>query len=295
MDTPDTLYPSALCGWRGADAVQQTLARGFPALAEAAPHLMTGAAPQQVLLYRVWEEMFLDPNYPAQTIGDCTGFGNSHCHDLLMVLEAYLGGLDQAKIHETCTEFTYATGREVAGILGRSDGGYGAAVVKAMTTIGTLPRGAVGPYSGDRAKQWGYSGAPANLKAEAAAFKVGAAAAVTTTDEAIASLNNGLPFSICSGQGFTMTRDSDGFCQARGSWGHCMFVSAYRTDRPGFLIHQSWGRNTPSGPVALNQPDWTFWCDVPSMAGILGEGDSWALSGSKGFTAQPLPASLRTA
>jgi hypothetical protein len=293
VDTPDTSYPSALCGWRGVDAVQQTIARRIPALAKAAPHLMTAAAPQQVLLYKVWQEMFLDPNYIAQAIGDCTGFGNSHCHDLDMVLAAYLGDIDQSTIHETCTEFTYATGREIASILGAPDGGYGSAVAKAMTTIGVVPRGIVGPYSGQRAKDWGRTGVPADIRAQA--VKVGSCAAITTIAEAEASLNNGHPFAICTKQGFSLKRDEHGFCPPLHQWGHCMFVSARRTDIPGFLIHQSWGRNMPAGPTALGQPDWTFWCNDVVMGWILAEGDSWAFSGSKGFVEQPLPAALLTA
>ena len=54
---------------------------------------------------------------------------------------------------ETDTEFIYATSREVAGILGQGDGSYGAAAVKAMTTIGMVSRqmlGKDGTYSGQR-------------------------------------------------------------------------------------------------------------------------------------------------
>ncbi len=72
-----------------------------------------------------------------------------------------------------------------------------------------------------------------------------------------------------------------------------MFVSAYRMARPGFLVHQSWGRDMPTGPVALGQPDWTFWVSPTDMAAILVESDSWALSGSKGFARQGSPRELR--
>lgn len=291
---PDQFDTSLLCGWIGADSTQQLLAGTMPSLSQAAPWLST-APTGQVLLYKVMEELFLDPNYPAQQIGDCTGFGNSHCLDLLMCLDAYLGDMPYAGIHETCTEFSYSVGREIAGILGSGDGGYGAAVAKGMCTVGVLPRGAVGTYSGQRARQWGRTGAPADMKTEAAAYKVQSSAQVENTDQAITLLNSGHPFSICTAIGFNLQRDQDGFCHRSGRWGHCMFVSAYRTDKPGFLIHQSWGRNMPTGPTVFAQPDWTFWCDVPTMAGILAEGDSWALSGPKGFIKQYLPNALKVA
>lgn len=72
-----------------------------------------------------------------------------------------------------------------------------------------------------------------------------------------------------------------------------MFVSADRTDCPDFLVHQSWGQDVPTGPVASGQPDWTFWISPTEMAAILVESDSWALSGSKGFAQQGLPRELR--
>ena len=62
---------------------------------------------------------------------------------------------------ETDTEFLYGASRQVAGILGTNDGSYGAAAVKAMTTIGVVCRemlGTDGTYSGDRAELWGKTG-----------------------------------------------------------------------------------------------------------------------------------------
>src|SRR6185437_14006897 len=122
--------------------------------------------------------------YPAQQIGDCVSFGHGHGNDLLQCIEIGLG--EPVVYQETDTEFIYATSREVAGILGRQDGSFGSAAVKAMTTLGMISRpmlGDSGAYSGDRAKQWGYSGAPADVKAKAAPFKLGAAALVGTWDE----------------------------------------------------------------------------------------------------------------
>ena len=153
-----------LCGWRGIDATQKLFAGQFSALRQAAPHLFGGPAPTDpVLLYKAWSDVLGKyPDYPAQQIGDCVSFGHGHGNDLLQCIEIGLG--EPAEYRETDTEFIYAASREVAGILGTSDGSYGAAAVKAMTTIGLLSREMLGTdatYSGDRAKAWGADRAAA--------------------------------------------------------------------------------------------------------------------------------------
>lgn len=281
-----------LCGWRGVDDLQRTFASHFPTLAQSAPNLMESAPmTEPSLLYKAWRGVLgKDPAYQAQQIGDCVSFGHGHGNDLLQCIEIGLG--DPAVFQETDTEFIYATSREVAGILGRQDGSYGAAAVKAMTTMGMVSRamlGSDGAYSGQRAKTWGLSGAPASVKDEARAFKLGSAAQVSTWNELVAALRNGYPVTICTAQGFTLDRDADGFCKPRGSWGHCMFIAGVRFDRPGACIIQSWGPDCPTGPRALDQPGFSFWADQATVERILGEGDSWALSKSPAFQKRELP------
>lgn len=293
---------SRLCGWRGVDAVQRAFAGRFPSLARSAPHLMAAASASPpsrssppVLLYKAWKDVLgKDPAYPAQQIGDCVSFGHGHANDLLQCVEIGLGA--PSVYQETDTEFIYASSRAVAGILGRQDGSYGAAAVKAMTTVGMVSRpmlGADGAYSGERAKDWGWHGAPAPIREEAAPFKLGSAALVSTWDELIAALSNGYPVTICTARGFVLKRDDDGFCAPKGRWGHCMFVAAARFDRPGACIVQSWGPDCPTGPVALGQPSFSFWADRAVIESILGEGDSWALSKAPAFEKRELPPAWR--
>lgn len=225
-------------------------------------------------------------------VHNCVSFGHSHANDLLQCIEIGLG--EPVSFQETDTEFIYATSREVAGILGNQDGSYGSAAIKAMTTIGMVSRsmlGTDGAYSGQRAKDWGLHGAPASVKSEAAPFKLGGGALVSTWDELVAAIQNGYPVTICTGQGFTLVRDSEGFCTARGTWGHCMFIAGVRFDRPGACIIQSWGPDSPTGPTALDQPSFSFWADQAIIEKILGQGDSWALSKSPSFVVRPTPPS----
>src|SRR5258708_26538552 len=103
-------------------------------------------------------------------------------------------------------------GGEAGNMLGWGEGCFGSAAVKAMTTMGVVPRAAVGPYDGQRAKRWGHDGAPAEIKQKAAQWKLGNAALVRSWEELVAALSNGYPVTICTGMGFTMRRDEQGFC-----------------------------------------------------------------------------------
>jgi hypothetical protein len=268
-------------------------AASMPRLSQAAPHLLARDASDKrpILLYKAWTDLFADyPHYPAQQIGDCVSFGHAHGNDLLQCVEWVLNNPGKAPtaadIQETDTEFIYGASREIGGMLGPFDGSYGAAAVKAMTQVGMVSRrmlGAEGEYSGRRAKQFGRTGPPADWKAKAAAYKLGSYAQVTTWDELVAALGNGHPTTICTGMGFTLQRDSQGFCERSGRWGHCMVVGGVRFDREGACILQSWGMDTPSGPRALDQPPYSFWVDRRHIEAILSEGDSWALSRSPHF------------
>lgn len=288
----DTTPPHAVDGWLGADEVQRGFAARRPTFVQAAAGLVRDdAGGPPVLLYKAFRDVLGSyPAYPAQQIGDCVGFGHGHGLDLLQCVEIALG--EASDFRESSTEFIYAASREAAGILGNRDGSYGSAAVSAMSTIGVASRemlGAGGGYSGERAKSWGYYGAPAELKAKAAAFKLGSAARVTTWAELTAAMRNGYPVTICSNQGFTMARDRDGFCAARGSWGHCMLIAGVRFDRPGACILQSWGPDQPAGPLALDQPSYSFWADRAAVESILAQGDSWALARAPEFAPRPLP------
>jgi hypothetical protein len=292
---PDHDY-AHLCGWLGVDDVQAGLAVTLPKLAYVGSHLFGAAPPSApVLMYRAWLDILgFFPPYPAQQIGDCVSFGHGHGNDLLQAVEVRLGA--SFLYRETDTEFIYAAAREVAGILGPTDGCYGAAAVKAMTHTGMVSRaeaGSNGVYSGDRAKVWGAVGPPQALEAKAAFHKLGMAALVLTWDELVAAITNGYPVTICTSQGFNLVRDADGFCAAHGTWGHCMVIGGVRFDRPGACILQSWGPNVPTGPTALGQPDWSFWAERAVIETILGEGDSWALSRTPGFAERQLPPSWR--
>jgi hypothetical protein len=302
-----TPMPTRPFGWIDdpAHRAHAQAAMGLDTLAVVAPHLMIAAAPNppaDILLYRAWKDVLGSyPNYPAQQIGDCESFGHGHGGDLDQCVEAALEGSD-LDYRETCTEALYAAGREAGGMLGWQDGCDGAAMVQAMRTIGVVPREAVGAYSGQRARQWGHDGLPGEVRKIAAGFTYQAAALVTTADEAIAALANGLPVTISSDCGFEggggFRRDAQGICQPGGSWPHCMVIVG-RISSDGvdtFVIAQSWGNAEPPGPCPFDMPPFCFRArrDVVEPR-ILAQRDSYALSKAPAFKHRPLPASWTVA
>jgi hypothetical protein len=286
---PTTQFP----GWIDSPE-RHAMARTFaPPFAQAAPSLM--GADDNVFLYRAYKEALGSyPKYVAQAIGDCTSFGSGHAVDLLQCVEMVIGK-EPIEFKETCTEFIYACGREIGGMLGGGDGCYGTAVAKALVDVGAVSREMVGPYSGSRAKDWGRRGAPKEWKDAAQAFRVGAAALVTTCDELDAALANGYPAAGGFSQGFSMHRDANGVCRQQGRWGHEeAFVGRRRRDgKREYLLLQSWGPGVPDGPLTDDQPDFSFWIAEDSMESILGQRDTLAFSAFPGFKRRPLPASFK--
>ena len=257
------------------------------------PRLARSGAGKTVLLYKAYKDVndgaYID--YPAQTIGDCVSQGFGHGIDLLESVQISIGGSSE-RFEPTATEAIYGMARvDIGGELGsHSDGAVGAWAAKAVTTLGTVSRDVLGPYDGRRARAWGAEGVPEDIKRMASDHKVQTCSLVTTYEELEDALANGYPVTVCSDQGFMSERDDDGFCRASGTWGHCMLIVGVRADeRPGACIFQSWGSDSPGGPIALDQPPNSFWADRDVVEAMLAQNDSWSLSNFEGYPAQVLP------
>ena len=245
-----------------------------------------------VLLYKAWSDVLGQyPNYPAQQIGDCVSFGHGHGNDLLQCIESRLG--EPIDYRETDTEFIYAASREVAGILGTGDGSYGAAAVKAMTTIGLVSRemlGTDGAYSGDRAKEWGQTGPPQMSSSRPAPYKLGFRRPGLDLGRA-----GGGDHQRISRDDLHETRDSPSratqTASARPAVHGAIACSspASASIARGPASSRVGGRTCPAGPTALGQPDFSFWAEQDVIEQILGEGDSWALSKAAAFMKRELP------
>jgi hypothetical protein len=146
-------------------------------------------------------------------------------------------------------------------------------------------------YSASRARSWGRTGVPDALEADAKLHPVKGCALVTSAADARRAIAQGYPVAVCSNQGFTMTRDANGFCRASGSWPHCMSIIAIRSaPRPGFFILNSWGDNAHTGPVwPADAPPAGFWADESTVDRMLKQNDSFALSDVSGFPRRVVP------
>jgi len=282
-------------GWiHNPDEVGRQLATlPHPLFAQAAPRLSGSGTDKTTLLYKAFKDAnggaYID--YPAQTIGDCVSHGFGHGVDLLESVQIAIGKKNEV-LKQTATEAIYGMARvDVGGERGSySDGAVGAWAAKAVSTIGTVSRDVVGPYDGNRAKAWGAKGVPAVIESQATKHKVVTVSLVSSYEELEDALANGYPVPVCSNQGFTLERDSDGFCQAKGTWGHCMLIVGVRSgDRPGACIFQSWGPEMPTGPLTLDQPPNSFWADREVVTSMLAMRDSWAISQFQGYPGQVVP------
>lgn len=284
-----------LRGWKDDSAEVRKQLKGMPLpfFRTSAPRLARSGAGRTVLLYKAFKEVngdhYLD--YPAQQIGDCVSQAFGHGIDMLAAVQIAIGHKPE-QFRQTATEAIYGMARvDIGGLKGDlEDGAVGAWAAKAVTTLGTISRDLVGPYQGERAKEWGAWGIPHELYVQSAGHKVRTASLVSTYSELEDALSNGYPVTVCSSQGFTLERDAEGFCGPQGRWDHCMLMLGTRADpRPGACIFQSWGSDAPTGPLALDQPPNSFWADRKVIERMLAKGDSWSLSSFQGYPAQLLP------
>lgn len=239
----------------------------------------------------------------SQGIGSCVGWGWSLASDLLAACdiacrhesESYGGRVLEASV--------YAFSRVEAGggrPAGMSDGSYGGAAAKAVTQFGTLHYGIdyagqkFDNYSANREKTWGNTGVPNELEPFALHHRVQTTTLVVTFADAAKAIANGYPVPVCSGQGFGMSRDTDGFAAARGAWSHCMcFAGVRHGKRPGLLCVNSWGASNtgPHYPEAMPQSfaECSFWVDASVCDSMLSGRDSFSIAGYEGFAPRRLP------
>jgi hypothetical protein len=281
-------------GWINApDQVDKFLPQTRPLAGE-----LTLDEKKDVLLYKhVRDALGTDAPKGPQGIGDCVSWGWSNLVNYIQALQIVMArrnGTPEPEFQEIATEATYGFSRvEVGGQRGSySDGSVGAWAAEAAKNYGYLSRkyleskGLPGKYDPKRAKKWGAEGVPDELEPEARLRLIKSVALVTSFAEAATFIQNGYPVAVCSNQGFSMTRDKDGFAAPRGTWNHCMLFMAVRWDRPGLCCSQSWGANTPDGPLALEQPDNSFWVDDRTVDRMLKQRDSFAGGPFDGYISQ---------
>lgn len=234
------------------------------------------------------------PNVNQETVGCCVGCGWKHGADVCQATSILTGV--KASWKPVSVEVIYGGSRvEVGGGRIRSDGSIGAWAAKWCRDWGLVPMEKIGEYdltafSPARARDWGRSGCPDALEPAAKLHPIKSTALVRTWADVQRAIGQDYPVVVCSDQGFTMSRDKDGFASPRGAWAHCMVIIGIRGgQRPGAFILNSWGDKAHTGPVwPEDAPVAGFWADTNVIDRMVKQGDSFALSDVIGFPSRKL-------
>lgn len=165
-------------------------------------------------------------------VGSCVGNGSATAVDVTAACEIVLAKQPETYKARVAADALYGECRTISHDLSGGDGSYGGAAANAIRQYGTLhmldygPAGDFRKYSATKCKTFNRQAVPGPLLSLAGAHKMHAATLVATPEEARTALQNGYGISVCSNQGFTSTRDADGFARAQGSWSHCVLPDA---------------------------------------------------------------------
>jgi len=257
--------------------------------------------PDEVLGWKVWKEVTGNPwpVFQQGSIGSCVAFGTSAAIMFTIASECYAGEPETAFI--PCFESIYGLSRVEIGQrrLGRGDGSIGAWAAKAVRDYGVLPQGVHGKYdlssySVSRCKDWGWSGLPDDLEPAAKKHPIKETTQVRTFDELVLALAQGFGVQVASSQGFSMRRDSAGYCTPSGRWQHSMsFIGYRRKGRAGAFIVNSWGGSTTTGPKSHEDaPLSGWWVEANVVESMLRQNDSFCFSGLAGMPRRTVDWSL---
>ena len=282
----------------GVEKVLAVLPR--PIFAYQANRITDSGKGKTVLLHEILGNLLGTFPIHKQEIGDCVSHGWALGIDVLKAVESVLKKEPEQFLAPTATEYLYYTGRVKVGggKLGNDDGSLGAWQAKAVQDHGVAARlkydGVdLTEYSGKRAKEWGSPRAaiPPAVESAGRQHPVQTASLITSYEDARDAIANGYPIPVCSMQGFSETRDGEGFARAQGQWAHCMLFMAVDDNprRPGLLCMNSWGPDWITGPKRLGQPDGSFWVEAATVTSMLRQRDSYAISNFKGYPARELP------
>ena len=275
-----------------------------PTLASAGPDLR--AAGEDVMLYPAL--LACDSKWKRGSqgsVGSCVGWGSSLAVDVLAACDIHWRKEPEAWKGRTIESSLYGFSRvEARGIRANTggDGSTGFHAAKAIRDFGSLHYGV--DYGGTvireegkqaRDREWGRNGVPDVLEPFAKERRCSETTLATSFDDCARAISNGFGVVFCSGQGFSMSRDEDGFCRAGGVWWHCLFGGGVRFGkRPGVLIFNSWGdSNTVGKHYPHDMPEavrnCSFWADADVIDRMCAGRDSYVYAGFSGFKPTQLP------
>lgn len=235
------------------------------------------------------------PNVNQKDVGCCVGCGWKHATDVCSAVQVVNGKAEEWR--PVSVEVIYGGSRvEVGGGQLSGDGSLGAWANEWISKKGGVvpmdryPSVDLTDFSPARARQFGRSGVPQDVEDKSRLHPVKGTALVRTWQDVDRSIRQGYPVAVCSDQGFTMTRDAQGFGSPQGQWMHCMsFIAVRGGDRPGAFCLNSWGDTAHTGPkFPADMPTAGFWVDSRTVERMVSQGDSYALADLAGFPARQL-------
>lgn len=254
--------------------------------------------PRYVFGWKAYEGLFGQPP-PIKdqgSVGSCVSFGTNTAIERTLAAEIRRrNGGSKAEWTRFVEEATYGGSRvEIGGGRIRGDGSIGAWAAQWATKGGMVPRKKypsrdLSVYSESLCRDWGQRGVPAEFEDVARQYPVKSFVQVKTYEEAKKAAAQGYFTAVCSNQGFTQQRDSNGVARASGSWAHCMCFDGYYTDDNGREyghITNSWARYFQGSNGWGNPQEDGFWAEASTIDRMLRQGDSWAFSGVTGFPAR---------
>jgi hypothetical protein len=280
-----------------------------PVFAQAAPSLVGTGEGANVFLWEC-ERKVIGRVLPAwsQVIGSCVSMGwGRFAQDMILANIAIRNAPEEWRA-EVATEPIYAGSRvEIGrGELGNQDGSLGAWAAKWVKEYGILFRMQYGSIdlrvlNENLAKSWGArgKGVPDELEPIARQRPIVEVTLVQNYQSVRDAGANGYDTPICSMQGFTTVRDSNGFCKPTGTWAHCMVgrgCCVVKGNRPAIPIQQSWGES-PTGPnrvtlesgAEIELPMGVFLVDAEVIDKMVRQRDSFTGAGLKGFERRIVP------
>jgi hypothetical protein len=287
----------------GAEAFASRLPH--PTLTEAAPDLVR-SEPRETHL---WPALLkCSPKWKRGSqgsVGSCVGWGASLGVDLTAAADIVYRNQPEMWSGRCVESSLYGFSRvESRGLTSNrgGDGSTGFHAAKSIRELGCLHYGV--DYGGTviperdkqaRDREWGRDGVPDSLEPYAKLRRCSEVTLATTFEEAAAAIGNGYPVVVCSGVGFSMTRDDQGFCSPGPTWWHCMTLASVRYGkRPGLLCMNSWGDSNTKGkhyptdiPAAV--ANCSFWVDASVCTRMLSGKDSYVYAGYSGFQVTRIP------
>lgn len=248
-------------------------------------------------------------SWDQKQVGSCVGFGNGRATQDTMLNEVASGQPEKWPGAEVCPEIIYGGSRvEIGGGGLNGDGSVGVWARDWLVNYGVVIRGKYGnldvtTYSESTCRRLGDQGIPADVEAMAKIHPITDGTMVTTADGLWTALGAGYGVPVCSGQGFTTSRNAAGFCTRSGTWNHCMCYRArfvHPTKGRCVVEQNSWddylgSSNNTFQYVAADGTTQTetlpmgcFCVELATAAAALTERDTFALAGLKGWEADPV-------